>query len=108
MSTRRNKGKYPILTPEEIKQEPDCGEITPQMQKVLDDMNRFEDERLMNEWRFLKLEKKFNKTGVWPVPPPGFPEGCRRCKLGYLNGKQVKPGSLCKYCKATLRFESQM
>ncbi|KAM6546518.1 hypothetical protein CsatB_027254 [Cannabis sativa] len=100
MSTRKNKGKFPILTPKELKQEPDVGIVTPQMQKVLDDDRRFKKERNQKELRLIQLEPQFSKTGVWPAPPPWFPEGCRRCKLGIFNGKPVKPGSLCKYCKS--------
>ncbi|KAM6545763.1 hypothetical protein CsatB_026499 [Cannabis sativa] len=99
MAPRKN-GKFPILTPKELKQEPDVGIVTPAMQKVLDAARAFERERNGNEFRFMQLEREFCKTGVWPAPPPGFPEGCRRCKLGIFNGKPVKPGTLCKYCKA--------
>ncbi|KAM6545717.1 hypothetical protein CsatB_026453 [Cannabis sativa] len=100
MSTRKNKGKFPILTLEELKQEPNVGEVTPQMQKVLDDYRRFEKEQNRNEYRLLQLEREFCKTGVWLAPPLGFPVGCRRCKLGIFDGNSVKPGSLCKYCKS--------
>uniref|UniRef100_A0A803PL20 Uncharacterized protein n=1 Tax=Cannabis sativa TaxID=3483 RepID=A0A803PL20_CANSA len=97
MSTRKNK--HELLTLKEIKKEP-CCEITPQMQKYLDDYKRFENEQLVNEWRYLQLQQEFYKTNVWPAQTPRFPEGCRRCRLGYFNGKPVKTGSLCKYCKS--------
>ncbi|KAM6583155.1 hypothetical protein CsatB_010157 [Cannabis sativa] len=99
MAPRKNKGKFPILTPEELKQEDD-GIITPKMQKVFDADRAFEKERNRNELRLIDLEAQFSKTGVWPAPPPGFREGCRRCKLDIFNGKLVKSGTLCKYCKS--------
>ncbi|XP_060965282.1 uncharacterized protein LOC115723646 [Cannabis sativa] len=80
-----SNGKYPILTPEELKQEDDVGIVTPAMQKVLDAARAFERERNGNEFRFMQLEREFAKTGEWPAPPPGFPEGCRRCKSGIFN-----------------------
>ncbi|XP_060958289.1 uncharacterized protein LOC133030092 [Cannabis sativa] len=63
MAPRKNKGKFPILTSEELKQEDD-GIITPEMQKVFDAQRAFEREQCGNEFRFMKLEREFCKTGM--------------------------------------------
>ncbi|XP_060969086.1 uncharacterized protein LOC133036592 [Cannabis sativa] len=50
-------GKFPILTPEELKQEPDVGIVTPEMQKVFDAQRAFERERCGNEFRYQCLTR---------------------------------------------------